>query len=159
MGPGKPNITRLPGPTPAYALRVGALNTGPRRILLRESLGRLTLSCGVQRLILFLRLEPYDAGLLLGPRTLGALWTGCAILPGKARLPCHPILRIRIREPRDALLPHWARDHFPGPVDLKLGFIEPRARPGLPTGVVRHGAEERDAISTLALDQDLGVRI
>jgi hypothetical protein len=45
------------------------------------------------------------------------------------------------------------------PVNQKLGFIEPRARPGLPTGVVRYGAEERDAIGTLALDQDLRVRI
>src|SRR5262247_1149236 len=106
MGPGKPNITRLPEPTPAYPLRVGALNTGPRRILLRESLGCLTLSCGVQRLILFLRLEPHDAGLLLGPRTLGALRTGCAILPGKARLPGHAILGIGIGEPGDTLLPH-----------------------------------------------------
>ena len=79
-----------------------------------------------------------------------------AIFAGKTRLPRHAILGIGVREPGDALLAHRTRHHLPVPVDQKLGFIEPRARPGLPTGVVSHGADKRDAIRALAVHQDLG---
>jgi hypothetical protein len=109
MGSGKTNITRLPEPTPADALRVRALNADLRCIRLSEGCSRLVLACSVQRFILVgLRLESHDTGLLLGPRTLGALRTGRAILPGKAHLPCHAILRIGIGEPGDTLLTHPA---------------------------------------------------
>jgi hypothetical protein len=157
--PGQPNIPSLPEPTLADTLGVRALNAGPRCIVLRECFGRLALACGVQRLILFLRLEPHDTGLLLGPRTLGALRTGRAILAGKARLPGHAILGIGIGEPGDTLLAHGAGDDLPLPVNEKLRFVEPRARSRLPTGIVSHGAEERDAVGALTVHQDLGVRI
>src|SRR5262245_47408432 len=159
MRPGQPNIARLPETTSADALRVAALNAGPRRILLGKCFSRLALACGVQRFILLLRLESHDAGLLLRPCTLCSVETRRAIFPGKACFPRHPILGIGVRKPGDALLPHRARHHLPLPVDEKLGFIEPRACSGLPTRVVRHGTNERDTIEAMALYRDLGVGI
>src|SRR5262249_61820471 len=139
-----------PETTAADALRVGALNTCPRRILLRERVGRLALPGGVQRLILLPRLESHNAGLLLRPRTLCPVETRGAIFAGKACLPRHAILGIGIREPGDALLAHGTGDHLPVPVDQKVGFIEPCARPGLPTWIVRHGTNERYTIEAPA---------
>src|SRR5215470_717236 len=118
---------------------MGALNAGPRRILLGKGRCRLVWARGVQRLILLPRLESHNAGLLLGPRTLRPVETRGAIFAGKAGLPRHPMLGIGVREPGDALLAHRARHNLPLPVDAKLSFIEPRAGSGLPTGVVRHG--------------------
>src|SRR5262249_38053263 len=108
------------------------------------------LARGVQRLILLPRLEAHDAGLLLGPRTLRPVETRGAIFAGKACLPRHPILGIGVREPGDALLAHGTGDHLPVPVDQKMGFIEPCARPGLPTWIVRHGTNERYTIEAPA---------
>jgi len=119
---GQPNIPCLPEATPADALRMGALNAGPRRILLRELCGRLALARGVQRLIVLLRLESHDAGLFLRPRTLRPVETWCAIFAGKARLPRHAILGIGVREPGDALLAHRARHDLLLPVDQKRRF-------------------------------------
>src|SRR5436305_15082967 len=99
---GEPDIARLPEATPADALRVGALDACPRRILTPERFGRLPLPCGLQSLVLLSRLEPQEAWLLLGPSTLRPVGTRGAILPGKARLPRHAIFRIGVREPGDA---------------------------------------------------------
>src|SRR4029450_6217918 len=52
MGPGEPSITRLPEATPADTLRVGALDTGPGRILLREGVGGLPLAGRFERVVL-----------------------------------------------------------------------------------------------------------
>src|SRR5919202_1761417 len=153
----QPTIACLPETTPADALLRGALNAGPRRLLLGPCRRRLVLARGVQRLILLPRLEAHDAGLLLGPGTLRPVETRGAIFAGKACLPRHAILGIGVREPGDALLAHRARHDLLLPVNEKLGFIEPCACPGLPTGIVRHRPNERDAREALALHQDLGV--
>jgi hypothetical protein len=50
-----PNIARLPQATPADALCVGTLDPCPRGILLREGVGRLPVSCGLERLVRFCR--------------------------------------------------------------------------------------------------------
>src|SRR5262245_54289880 len=113
MRPGQPNIARLPETTTADALRVAALNASPRCILLGEDCSRLVLSRGVQCLILLLRLESHDAGLLLRPCPLCSVETRRAIFTGKACFPRHPMLRRGVRKPRDALLPHRARHHLP----------------------------------------------
>ena len=44
---GQPNIPGLPEATPADALRMRALNAGPRCVLLIKRFGRLVVSCGV----------------------------------------------------------------------------------------------------------------
>jgi hypothetical protein len=41
MGSGEPSIARVPEAIPADTLRVGALDPGPWRILLREGIGGL----------------------------------------------------------------------------------------------------------------------
>src|SRR2546421_5916779 len=106
MGSGEPSITRLPEAAPADTLRVGALDTGPWRILLREGVGGLPLAGGVQRLVLLPGLEAHKAGLLLGPRTLRPVGARRAIFASKAHLPHHAVLRIGVREPGDTLLAH-----------------------------------------------------
>ena len=107
---------------------MGALNTFSRRILLRECVSRSALPGGVQPLILLPRLEPCNAGRLLRPRILHSVETWVASFAGKARLSCHTILGIGVREPEDALLAHRARDDLTVPVDGKLRFVEPYTR-------------------------------
>ena len=154
---GQPKIPCLPEATPADALRMRALNAGPRRILLIELFGRLVLSCGVQRLIGLPCLEAHDAGFLLRPGTLRAVRTGRAILPGKARFPRHPIFGIGIWEPGDTLLAHGTGDHLLVPVDQKLRFVEPRARPGLPTGVISYGQKIQNQLCGRIYNPALGL--
>ena len=96
---GQPNIPCLSEPTPADALRMSPLDAGPRGILLSEFFGRLPVPRGLQRLLVLARLESQEAGLLLGPCTLGSVETRRAIFASKAHLPRHPILRIGVREP------------------------------------------------------------
>ena len=146
MGPGEPNIACLPEPTPADALRVRALNAGPRRILLANAsvVWRCRAACSAS--YCSRAWSPTMRGSFLA-RVHCARWGhGRAIFAGKAHLPRHAILGIGVREPGDALLAHRARHDLPLPVDEKLRFVEARARAGLPTGVVGHGADEGDAI-------------
>jgi hypothetical protein len=51
MSLGLPPRARLPQATPADALRMCTLDPCPRGILLREGIGRLPGSCGVERLV------------------------------------------------------------------------------------------------------------
>src|SRR5215475_6672018 len=129
MGAREPNIAGLPEATPADALGMRALDASTRRILLREGVGRLAVAGSLQGLVLLLRLQAHDARLFFRPGTLRALGTGGAISAGKPRLPGHPILRIRMREPRDTLLAPRTRHDLLLPVDLKVRFIEPAAFP------------------------------
>src|SRR5690348_7715746 len=153
MGAGEPSIARLPEATPADTLRVGALAPGPWRILLREDVGGLPLAGGLQRLVLLPGLEAQKAGLLLGPRTLRPVGARRAIFARKAHLPHHAVLGIGVREPGDTLLAHRARHHLLIPVDQKVGFVEPRARPGLPTRVIGDRTDQGDAVRPLAVHQ------
>src|SRR5215470_16092790 len=139
MGSGEPSIACLPEATPADTRRVGALDACPWRILLREGVGGLPLAGGWQRLVLLPGLESPKAGLLLGPRALRPVGTRRAGFTGKAHLPPHAVFGIGVREPGEALLAHRTRHHLLLPVDQKVGFIAPRACPGLPTRVIRAG--------------------
>src|ERR1044072_3941239 len=116
MGSGEPAIARLPEATPADTLRVGALDPGPWRLLLREGVGGLPLAGGVQRLVLLPGLEAHKAGLLLGPRTLHPVGARHAIFARKAHLPHHAMLGRGVREPGETLLAHRARHHLLLPV-------------------------------------------
>src|SRR5262245_52911456 len=156
---GQSNVARLSKTTPADALRVGALNAGSRRILLRECGCRLALARGVQRLVLLLCLEAYNARLLLRPCTVRPMETQRAVFTGKARFPRHGMLGRGVREPRDALLPHRTRHDLLGPVDEKPSLVESKTRSGLPTGVVRYWPDECHTIGALTVHQDLGVCI
>ena len=57
MGSGEPSIACLPEAAPEDSLRVGALDPGPWRILLREGVGGLPLAGSLQRLVLLPGLE------------------------------------------------------------------------------------------------------
>src|SRR5215210_3800881 len=98
---GEPNIARLPQPTPADALRVGAFDARPWGILLVERDGGLPFAEVLEGLILLTRLQTDETRLLLGPRTVGSGWTRRTVLAGKTHLPHHAIFRVGIREPGD----------------------------------------------------------
>ena len=69
----------------------------------------------------------------------------------KRTSPHHPILRIGVWEPGDALFAHGAGHDLAIPIHQKLSFVKAGASAGLPTGVVSDGADERDPIHPLAL--------
>ena len=82
-----------------------------------------------------------------------------AILAGKAHFPHHAVLRIGVREPREALLARGAGDHLALSIDQELRLIETLPGAGLPAGIVSHRPDDRDGMVTLTVDQDMGVGI
>src|SRR5512135_2809505 len=113
-----------------------ALDSGPRRVLQPELLGRLPASRRLQRFVLLTRLQPNDAGLV---RRLGALraeWTGRAILAGEPRLENHTVLGVGIGQPGEALFARRASHHLSLPIDVEAPLVEARASARLPTGIV-----------------------
>src|SRR5215216_2177700 len=101
-------------------------------MLLSECLGRLALPRGLQGFILLARLQPQKPRLLLRLGAWRAVDTWRAILAGKAHFPHHAVLRIGVREPRDALLARGASDHLALPIDQELRLIETLPCAGLP---------------------------
>ena len=70
-----------------------------------ECLGGLSLAGRLQSFVLLADLQPHNAWLDLRPRTAHPKGTRRTVLACKTRLERHPTGGIRVRQPRDALLP------------------------------------------------------
>jgi hypothetical protein len=159
MGSGEPAIARVPAAIPAAPRRVGALDPGPGRILRRDGGGGLPRAGGLQRLGLLPGWESYKAGRRLGPRAWRPVGTRRAGFTGKAHRPPPAVLGSGVRAPGEALLAQRTRHPLRLPVDQQVGFVDPRARPGLPPRGLRARAEQGAAVRPLAVHQDLRVCI
>src|SRR3954464_8719589 len=80
------------------------LDPRSRRVPRPELLRPLLAAGRLQRLVLLTRQQPDDPRLLLRPRALRARMTRRAVLPREPRLEDHAVLRVGVREPREALL-------------------------------------------------------
>ena len=140
-------------------LGVRAFHAGSRGVLLLEFLCLLLLSSGLERLVVFARLEPDDARLPFGACTLRPEGTGAAILARESRLPLHAILRIGTGQPRHALLARWTGHYFPLPIHLKLALVETFGRASLPARILRDRPHDLDAILLFAVHERFGIRV
>src|SRR3954469_3003771 len=135
------------------------LNARPGRVPRPELLGLLLAASRLQRLVLLTRQQPDDPRLLLRPRALRPRRTRSAIRPREPRLQDHPVLRVCVREPGDALLARRAGHHLTVPVHREAPLVEARAFTRLPAGVLGHRADDGHAVLTLAGDEDLGIGV
>src|SRR3954449_10595957 len=101
---------------------------GPRPELLRplRAAGRL------KRLMLLTGQQRDDPRLFLRLRALRPRRTRRAVLPREPRLEDHAVLRVRVREPGDALIAHRASHHLTVPVHSEVTLVEARAGTRLP---------------------------
>src|SRR3954466_2409979 len=91
-----------------------------------------------------------DPRLLLRLRAPRPRRTRRAVLPREPRLEGHPVLRVGVRQPRDALLARRASHHPTVPVHREAPLVEALAGARLPAGVLGHRADERHTVLALA---------
>src|SRR3954462_4753832 len=118
------DIATPPQPAPTVRLFMRPFDARPGRVT-RPELLRLLLAAGrLQRLVLLTRQQPDDPRLLLRPRALRPRRARGAILPREPRLEVHPVLRVRVRQPGDALLTRRASHHLTVPVHREASLVE-----------------------------------
>src|SRR6516164_7324298 len=135
------------------------LDARSRRVAQLKFLCRLLPPSLLQRLVMLTRLQPDDPRLLLRLRTLSAERTWCAILPGETRLEDHPVLRIGVRQPGDALLARRAGHHLPLPVHHEATLAKAHAGAGLPARVLGDRTDNGHPEVALTGDEDMGVGV
>src|SRR3954451_19001918 len=135
------------------------LDPRSRRVPRPELLGTLLAAGRLQRLVLLARQQPDDPRLLLRLRALRPRRTRRAVLAREPRLEDHSVLRVDVRQPRDALLAQRASHHLTVPVHREAPLVEAGAGTRLPAGVLGHRADDRHPVLALAGDQDLGIGV
>src|SRR4051794_23920898 len=159
VGLGLANIATTSQPAPSVRLFMRPLDACPGCVPPAEFL-RLLLAAGrLERLVLLARQQSDDPRLLLRPRALRPRRARGAILPREPRLDDHPVLRVRVRQPGDALLTRRASHHLTVPVHREASLVEAGAGAGLPAGILGHRADDRHAVGAQAGDQDQAIGV
>src|SRR3954470_12503708 len=135
------------------------LDPRTRRVPRPELLRPLLAAGRLQRLVLLARQQPDDPRLLLRLRAMRPRRTRRAVLPREPRLEDHPVLRVGVRQPRDALLARRAGHYLTVPVHREAPLVEAGAGTRLPAGVLGHRADDRHAVLARAGDEDLGIGV
>src|SRR3954452_20413967 len=129
------------------------LDARPGRVPRPELLGLLLAASRLQRLVPLARQQPDDPRLLLRLRALRPRRTRRAILAREPRLEDHAVLRVGVRQPRDALLTRRASHYLTVPAHREAPLVEARAGTRLQAGTLGHRADERHALGARAGDQ------
>src|SRR3954465_14985522 len=135
------------------------LDPRSRRVPRPELLRTLLAAGRLQRLVLLARQQPDDPRLLLRLRAMRPRLTRRAVLAREPRLEDHPVLRVGVRQPRDALLARRAGHHTTVPVDREAPLVEAGAGTRLPAGIRGHRADDRHPVRAQAGDQDQAIGI
>src|SRR4051794_25692694 len=124
-----------------------SLDPRTRRVPRPELLRPLLAAGRLQRLVLLTGQQRDDPRLLLRLRAPRPRRTRRAVLPREPRLEGHAVLRVRVREPGDALLARRASHHPTVPVHREAPLVEARAGARLPPGVRGHRADDRHPVT------------
>ena len=156
---GQTDIAGLPQPMSPHAWEMRAFDSCPSGILLLKVICPLPLPSRSQGLIQLPSLSANQTGFDLRLGATGEEGTGHTAFAAEPHLTFHPVLRIRVREPRQTLLASRTGHDLLIPIDHEPRFVKAVPFACLPTGVLRHGTDDGVTVFPATLDQDGKIRI
>src|SRR5512135_569035 len=156
---GQTDVVARTKSTTSNRLLMRAFDAGPGGVLGPKRVRRLPAACRLEGFVFVAGLQADDSGFVLRFGTVRTKRTGRAIRPGKAGLEDHPVLRIRVGEPGDALFARRARHDLLLPVHDETPLVETLTSAGLPTGVVGYRTDDGHAVIALAFHENARIRV